>query len=294
MAAAFAILMAKEFKKKTLVISTDPAHSLSDSLDQQLTGEPTPVDDIPNLYALELDTSQTIENLTEILMDSNDPMISGIVAQVLGEDSTLLDATPPGSDEAVAFLKMLEFIENPIHDIIVFDTAPTGHTLRLLNLPEVLESWLWRVLSLRSKFSSLLGGLRHILGGSGGIDERQAVARIEELRDQVLATRDLLADPTVTEFVPVAIPENMAIYETERLLQALRSVDIPSKNIIVNNIVPKNPACSLCTSRSEMQQKNIQKIRDFFPEQLITEVPLFDTEIRGRELLEKLAFHLLN
>ena len=86
----------------------------------------------------------------------------------------------------------------------------------------------------------------------------------------------------------------MAIYETERLLQALRSVDIPSKNIIVNNIVPKNPACSLCTSRSEMQQKNIQKIRDFFPEQLITEVPLFDTEIRGRELLEKLAFHLLN
>jgi arsenite-transporting ATPase len=294
MSAAFGIAAAKRWKKRTLVISTDPAHSLSDSFDQQLSGEPTAINGVPDLFALELDTTQTIEEFADSLLNSPDPMISTVVAQFLGEDASILNAAPPGSDEAVAFLKVLEFIEKPTHDLVIFDTAPTGHTLRLLNLPEVLDSWLWRILSLRSRFSSLIGGFRHIFGGrDGSFDEKKAVDQIEELRDRVVSSREILADPTVTEFIPVTIPENMAIYETERLIRALHEAKIPTRNLVVNDIMSDNPSCRFCSSRYAMQMKNIAKIHDFFPDFHLAEVPLFETEVRGRELLERLSDLLL-
>lgn len=288
-AGAIAVLSAHQ-GFRTLVLSTDPAHSLSDSFDQNLSGgEVVPIKGFDNLWGMEISTEKGMKQFQDVLGEGGAGPEAQMAANLMGD---MTGMAPPGSDEAMAFGKILEFIEDSSYDRVVFDTAPTGHTLKLLELPDLLDSWLGKMLTLRQRLSSMMGGLRSLLGGRQE-EEEDSWKMIQQTKDKIRAARIELSDPDTTQFVVVMIPEAMAVFETQRLLASLTSWHIPANKMVVNQLVPANPACHFCTKRYEMQQSNLKDIRELYSDLDIVEVPLFDREIRGIDELTKLGEILL-
>ncbi|MFX0061497.1 MAG: ArsA family ATPase [Candidatus Hermodarchaeota archaeon] len=288
MAAATAV-HAAEMGLNVLIISTDPAHSLSDSLNQHIGSEVVKVKGFDRLFALEINPDEAINDYANIL-SAQDP--SGFVADFLEGDMS--NITPPGADETVAFARLLDFIDNPQHDLIIFDTAPTGHTLRLLSLPDVMDSFLFKIINLRHKIGSLIGGIKRIFGRGQEGDLGEAMKALEDLRKKVESGKHHLTNSKETTFVAVTIPTQMAIYETERLVRALYEYEIPISNVIVNQIMPENPSCSFCSSVHKMHIENMEKIKFLYEDFGIIKIPMFESEIRGIDRLRKLAENLFS
>ena len=283
-AGAMAVLSAKH-GFRTLVLSTDPAHSLSDSFDQNLAGgDIIPIEGVDNLWGLELDSEKGMQEFQENLQGGGAGAEFEMASQMLGDMGGM---NPPGSDEAMAFGKMLEFLEDTSYDRVIFDTAPTGHTLKLLELPDLLDSWLGKVLTFRQRISSMMSGLRSMFGGGQDMDSSWDM--IQSTKDKIRAARLQLQDVDVTQFVVVLIPEAMAVFETQRLLGSLNAWKIPADHLIINQLVPENPNCKFCDQRRHMQQSNLKDIRELYSDLDITTVPLFEDEIRGIDGLEALG-----
>jgi len=283
-AGAMAVLSANR-GFRTLVLSTDPAHSLSDSFDQDLSGgEVIPIEGFKNLWGMEINTEKGMQDFQQVLGESSMGPGTEMAASLMGD---MTGMTPPGSDEAMAFGKILEFIEDSSYDRVIFDTAPTGHTLKLLELPDLLDSWLGKMLTLRQRLSSMMGGLRSMLGGAE--QEDNSWEMLQQTKDKIRAASVQLSDPDITQFVVVMIPEAMAVFETQRLLLSLNKWNIPANKIVVNQLVPPNPTCQFCSKRFEMQQTNLKDIGELYSDKDLIEVPLFDGEIRGIELLTRLG-----
>ena len=272
----------------TLVISTDPAHSLSDSLDQEIGSEEIPVNGVENLWAMEIDSEKATAEYKSMLdaTGSNE-----ILNQFLGDDD-LTGLTPPGTDETIAFAKVLEFIESPSHQLLIFDTAPTGHTLRLLSLPEVMDSWLYKLIRLPNKINNLFGGFKSLFGGGkqkneSGIDPQES---LKQLQKRVEIAQGVLTDPDKTEFIVATIPTLMSFWESDRLIAALREYNISSKKIIVNQLNPKNENCSYCMHRFTQQSSILEDFKHLYEDEFdISIVEMFDSELRGIEMLKKLV-----
>ncbi|MFW9810463.1 MAG: ArsA family ATPase [Candidatus Thorarchaeota archaeon] len=283
-AGAMAVLSARH-GFRTLVLSTDPAHSLSDSFDQDLSGgEVIPIQGFDNLWGMEVNTAKGMEQFQQAMGEGTIGPEAQMAAGLMGD---MTGMAPPGSDEAMAFGKILEFIEDSSYDRVIFDTAPTGHTLKLLELPDLLDSWLGKILTMRQRLSSMMSGLRSMFGG--GDQEDSSWQMIQQTKDKIYAARVELSDPDTTQFVVVMIPEAMAVFETQRLLASLDSWHIPATHLIVNQLVPPNPSCKFCSKRHEMQEANMVDIRELYSDLDLTEVPQFEGEIRGIEGLTKLG-----
>ncbi|TXT54771.1 MAG: putative arsenical pump-driving ATPase [Candidatus Thorarchaeota archaeon] len=283
-AGAMAVLSAQQ-GYRTLVLSTDPAHSLSDSFDQNLAGgEVIPIQGVDNLWGMEISTEKGMAEFQSAMGGGAGGPEMQMASQFMGDVGGM---APPGSDEAMAFGKILEFIEDSSYDRVIFDTAPTGHTLKLLELPELLDSWLGKILTLRQRLSSMMSGLKSMFGGGG--EEDQSWEMLQQTKEKIKAARIELADEEVTQFVVVMIPEAMAVFETQRLLASLHAWNIPANNIIINQLVPENPDCQFCHKRRQMQQSNMEDIRELYQDMDLTEVPLFNQEIRGIEGLTRLG-----
>ena len=283
---------------KTLVVSTDPAHSLSDSLGQRVDGgRPVRVDGMAagQLYGLEVNPEDAKEELREFSgSDGAREMgagvkdfmgsvgLGGVVDQIadlrLGE---LLDSPPPGFDEAVAISKVVKFTESDEYSDftrIVFDTAPTGHTLRLLSLPEFLDRSIGKVVALRQKLNSASGAIKSLFGIREEDDKTSE--RLERLKARMKKVQDIFTDTETTEFLIVTIPTLMAVVESSRLLGSLRDDGVPVRNIVLNQVVPEqwervseeldgvdvSPAArralKFCETKRRDQNKAIQMIRD--------------------------------
>lgn len=283
-AGAMAVLSANR-GFRTLVLSTDPAHSLSDSFDQDLSGgEIIPIDGFKNLWGMEINTEKGMQDFQQVLGQSSLGPEAEMASSLMGDMSGM---SPPGSDEAMAFGKILEFIEDTSYDRVIFDTAPTGHTLKLLELPDQLDSWLGKLLTMRQRLSSMMGGLRTMMGGAQ--QEDNSWEMLQQTKDKIRAARVHLSDPDLTQFVIVMIPEAMAVFETQRLLTNLNTWNIPANHIVVNQLVPPNPSCQFCSKRYEMQQNNFKDISELYSDLDLIPVPLFDGEIRGIEGLTRLG-----
>ncbi|MBD3404932.1 MAG: AAA family ATPase [Candidatus Lokiarchaeota archaeon] len=283
-AGAMAVLSAQH-GYRTLVLSTDPAHSLSDSFDQNLAGgEVIPIEGVDNLWGMEINTEKGMEEFQTAMGSGAGGPEMEMASQFMGDVGGM---APPGSDEAMAFGKILEFIEDSSYDRVIFDTAPTGHTLKLLELPELLDSWLGKMLTLRQRLSSMMSGLKSMFGGGG--EEDRSWEMLQQTKEKIRAARIELADEEVTQFVVVMIPEAMAVFETQRLLASLHAWNIPANNIVINQLVPESPSCQFCNKRRQMQQSNMEDIRELYQDMELTEVPLFNQEIRGVEGLRRLG-----
>ncbi|RID64064.1 hypothetical protein BRARA_E03022 [Brassica rapa] len=281
----------------TLVVSTDPAHSLSDSFAQDLTGGmlvPVEGPDSP-LFALEINPEKAREEFrsasqmnggTEV-KDFMDGMGLGMLVEQLGELKLgeLLDTPPPGLDEAIAISKVIQFLESPEYNMftrIVFDTAPTGHTLRLLSLPDFLDASIGKILKLRQKITSATSAIKSVFGKED--NQPDAAEKLKRLRERMVKVRELFRDTESTEFVIVTIPTVMAVSESSRLSASLKKESVPVKRLVVNQILPPSSSdCKFCSIKRKDQMRALDMIREDSELSGLTlmEAPLVDMEIRG-------------
>ncbi|MEM2637154.1 MAG: ArsA family ATPase [Candidatus Korarchaeota archaeon] len=271
--------------RKTLIISTDPAHCLSDIFRQKIGPKVVPVKEIANLYALELDPKVEIAEYEEALH-----AWMSVSEFPVGDELIDSEALTPGMDEAIALKKITELMNDQEYDNIIFDTAPTGHTLRLLGLPDVLSGMLGKLLKLRLYLSKMASMFKRLFGQDD--EEDNTLEMLFKLKDSMEDVRQLLSDDTKTAFVIVMIPEAMGIAGTEKILQGLEEFDIPHPAIVVNMIAPENPSCTFCAKRHELHQKYLQKIRHIYDDFLLREVPLLPNEVYGIESLELVEKYL--
>ena len=301
--AASSAIWAAEHGRNTLIISIDPAHSLGDSLGIELApGVPTPIAGIDFLTALEINPKVNMadfQGLTNI-----NPMeemgMSGLMENLplFGDMEELTSMTPPGIDEALAFGKILEFVETDHdYDLIVFDTAPTGHTLRFLSLPETLSGWIGKLIKMRVKIGNMFGAVKRMFSREEK-KEDNSLEVLERLNNSIINAREDLTNPIKNSFIIVMIPEEMAITETGRLLNELVKNNIPVSNIVVNQVYQDaTELCEFCKARRKMQGKNLVKINEIFRENLhknLIEVPLFKEEIREYNKLKEMGHFLID
>ena len=294
-AAATAIWLA-DSGFRVLLVSSDPAHSTSDSLEFKLGTEPTEVDGVENLWGMEMDPAERMGELLPRLSEALEGGLGGNMQNFLGagvsegiakevSDLDAADLLLPGLDEALAFDKLLSFVQDSSYDVLVFDTAPTGHTLRFLGLPEILDGWVGRIIRL----ARLTGGIRSVLMG-----RRQERAMQEELarfQRRVAHVRRLLTDPAVTSFTLVSIPEKMAVDETVRAARSLSEIGIDVNGVLVNRITPDldHP---FIQQRRQIEQVHLQQLKEHFDELPVAEVPLEAGDIHGLEGLRRLGSSL--
>ncbi|MBD3185582.1 AAA family ATPase [Candidatus Bathyarchaeota archaeon] len=294
-AACAAVWTAENTDKSVLIVSTDPAHSLSDSLGVPM--EPGVVMHFPEigeLYGLEISPNKRMEEIQSVMgggMGMGD--MEGMNIPMLGELGDLASMNPPGVDEAMAFGKVLEFVENSEYDLVIFDTAPTGHTLRLLSLPEVLSGWIGKLMMLRLRLGKFFGAIKNMFKRDKD-EQDDSLEMIKHLKESIEAAKEELEDPAKTSFIIVMIAEEMAIYETERLLSSLITYNIPVHHIVVNQLYPEIVDCDFCASRRDFQRKHMKGIMELYGEEFdVISVPLFEREIRKFEQLRRMASYIV-
>lgn len=279
----------------TLIISTDPAHSLSDAFGQDVSGgDPVAVMGIDNLYAQEVDPDSM--KRTFKMMSEMDGM-KGMGMEDMGLDdlNSLFDTIPPGFDEAVALVEIIKYIqadsEYARFQRIVFDTAPTGHTLRLLALPDFLNGFFGKIISMKSKLGNVMSQFKGMFGGNDA-DLDSSVAEMEDLKRSMGMVRDLFRDEYQTEFIVATIPNMMSIAESKRLVQELNKERIPVRHLFVNQVQPANDDCTFCAARRKEQTGNIRYLQGEFSALQISTVQSFDKEIKGTGALRAMALQL--
>jgi len=265
---------------KVLLVSSDPAHSTSDSLGVQLGPEPTPVDGVEGLWGLELDPEARISDHIPKLTESLGPMLGGQDPELNASEMVL-----PGLDEAMAFDELLKHLENPDWDVIVFDTAPTGHTLRFLALPEIIEKWADKII----RMHRLTGGIRALMFGAK--EGEKMKEELEKFRRRVLHVRRILCNPEVTRFTLVTIPEKMGVNETLRAYESLAEFELPVSGCVINRMTPDLDNDFIQTRRAN-ERKNVELLREELPNLHLHEVELKDTDIHGLDLLRDINSQL--
>lgn len=192
----------------------------------------------------------------------------------------------------MSFAEVLKQVKSLSYETIIFDTAPTGHTLRFLQFPSVLEKALKKISQLSSQFGGVLNGL---LGANGALPNGQNLGemmeKLEALRATISEVNQQFKDERLTTFVCVCIPEFLSLYETERMIQELASYQIDTHCIVVNQLLFPKPGsdCEQCTARRRMQKKYLDQIEELYDEFNVVKMPLLVEEVRGKEKLEKFS-----
>lgn len=280
-ASACALKLA-ESGRKTLLFSTDPAHSLSNAWDQEFGNTPTAVKGVKNLRALEIEAEQVMEEFKKEYGEELTQLFA--TSTYLDEEDigSVLSLPVPGMDEIMGLKKIMDFMEKKEYDVYVADTAPTGHTLRLLAMPEIIDQWIIAAAQMRWKY-------RYMVSRFSGKEFEDEVDRfLLDLKKAVKRVKAHLMDAERTEFVVVTNPEAMVVLQTKDLVRELKQNAIPSHHLIINNLAPKNE-CKFCQGRREGQRRYVREIRQEFSEYEITEVAQQPQEIRKKEKLEELA-----
>lgn len=249
-AAAHALAFAQaEPKRKFLVFSTDPAHSLSDSFAEEIGELKKGVVGVKNLDAMEIDPGKWFDELKQryrVWTDDLFKSLSGRAGMEIQFDREamreLVELTPPGIDELAALGTISELLDQNRYDSIVLDTAPTGHLIRFLELPEVALSWIRTFMKLILKY-------QNVVRASEVAEELVAMSKSIK---RVLA---LLTDPQSCEFVAVAIPERMSLEETIDLAKSLDRLKVPLRKLLINGVVSEDAAkqCRFCKARRKGQ-----------------------------------------
>ncbi|XP_022770331.1 ATPase ASNA1 homolog [Durio zibethinus] len=275
------ILLAR-VRSSVLIISTDPAHNLSDAFQQRFTKTPTLVNGFNNLYAMEVDPN--VENEDVGGPEGMDSLFSELSNAI------------PGIDEAMSFAEMLKLVQTMDYSCIVFDTAPTGHTLRLLQFPATLEKGLAKMMSLKSKFGGLLSQMSRLFGVDDEFGEDAILGRLEGMKEVIEQVNKQFKDPDLTTFVCVCIPEFLSLYETERLVQELTKFEIDTHNIIINQVIfeDEDVESKLLKARMRMQQKYLDQFYMLYDDFHITKLPLLPEEVTGVEALKAFSHHFLS
>jgi arsenite-transporting ATPase len=306
------------------LISTDPAHSLGDAIDMNLNGGnliACPLIGVPgdsgegSLSVMEVDPSASLGEFKSIVgqllgggdVDSN--LEGSDIRTTLQEIENIFDTLPAGTDEVVALAKVVGLVRKGDFDCIILDTAPTGHTLRMLSTPSFLADLIDRLLTIARKVNSNAAIKMLIAGATGGGSEQVEAAGIAaksqliSFQLQMYDLEDLFANPDQTEFLIVTVPTELAVRESVRLLNDLtfEAPDMPIKvkNVVVNQVLRDDGSDinSFLSTIRDSQSAAIEKLQNSLSSEggatSVTKVPYLDTEPRGVFGLKILADELL-
>ena len=282
-AAAIAWKLAKS-GKKTLLISTDPAHNLGDIFSQDIGGQAKWVTE--NLYAIEIDPD--IET-TKYINTVKDNIKGTVHSNMMEEVHRQLDTAKasPGADEAALFDKLISIIleESEDYEHLVFDTAPTGHTIRLLTLPELMGVWIEGLLQKRKKTNE---NYTQLLNDGEPIEDPIYEVLLER-KDRFALAREILLDHQRTGFVFVLNPERLPIMETKKAIDLLDKYHLHVKTLIVNKVLPEEADGAFLEKRREHEKQYLQQIEEVFAKQKLIYVPLLSHDITNREELDSFS-----
>jgi arsenite-transporting ATPase len=280
LAAATALHWASQkSERKILVISTDPAHSLADSFNQPIGDELTPIVGVSNLFAMEINAARRLEEFKREHGETLKTIADRGTYFDREDIASFFDLSLPGLDELMAVIEMAGLVKEGHYGLVILDTAPTGHTLRLLALPQLMEDWI-RVLN------QMLEKHRYMVAVIGRHRYRpdETDAFLEHMSADLNRLRALLCNESATEFVPVTIPEAMSIAETARLLDSLRDLHICVRTVVVNRVVVRSE-CPFCEARHVGQARALEEIQERFSAWNLLKLPLMPHQVRGQETL---------
>lgn len=286
-AAATALKCARD-GHKTLVVSTDAAHSLGDSLDTKLSPEPLEIE--KNFWAQEIDSIHEVEQgwgkvqqyLTELFTAKS-------VKDITTEELTVF----PGMEDLLSLLRILSYYKEKIFDVIIIDCAPTGETLALLSFPDMLRWWMDKLFPMKRKAIKLVRPVVEPLLGipmpSDGV-----MGEIDKIYNQLDEMRKILSDRDITSIRIVVNPEKMVIKEAQRSFTYLNIYDFNVDAIIINRVIPDNVTDKYFKLWKEIQKKYIEMISEAFSPVPIYHAPLFENEIVGLEMLQRMGNEVFN
>jgi len=269
-----------------LLFSTDPAHSLSDSLVVKIGNRLVKVAEHKGakLIAYEMDATLALERFREA---------HGKVLAEIAERGTLLDESDinellnlslPGLDEVMSLFELSELDRDSKYAHIVVDTAPSGHTSRLLRLPEVFTRMVHALDRMGEKHRYMI---EHFARRRVAADEVDLF--LQDLTARIEAVRKMLYDPDQTNFTLVTIPEAMSVRETQRYLELLREQGVPVGDLIVNRVEQEHDECVYCRARVATQRPWLKEIAKTFKDLRLHQVPLMAEEVRGISKLERIG-----
>jgi arsenite-transporting ATPase len=265
----------------TLIICTDPAHSLADSLEQTVGEEIKRVKGVDNLSALEVNSEKALNAFKQEYEDEIKHILDTSTQLDKEDIEAMFNLPVPGLDELMGFKTIIDLIEKAQFDKYIVDTAPTGHALRLLNSPYLIDDWIKVMAKMRWKYRFMVQTF------AGKYKPDKSDDFLMSLKRTVKRIETLLKDSSQCEFIPVMIPEPMAILETERLMKSLDDSGISVKRMVINNVM-ESEGCGFCRARKKAQQKYMTEIKEKFGHLAIANIPLQDNPVMGIDVLDRL------
>ncbi len=290
LASATAVLFAGR-GERTLLVSTDPAHSTSDALGVRLRADPTLVS--PSLWAAEIDPAEAADHyIAEVkarIAETTPPRLAAEVERQID-----IARVSPGAEEAALFDRFTRFMADAgaKYDHVVFDTAPLGHTLRLLALPEQLTAWIAGLIGRRRRLGVVRRMWRNVAGAAAGSELSDAdpvLAALEERKTRFAAARATVTDCQRAAFIFVVTPEWLPVVETDRAVQTLRRYGIPVGAVLVNRVVPDEADGVFVARRRRDQAAMRAEIVRRFAAVPVKEIPLLARDVRGPDELHTLV-----
>jgi len=292
MAGAAALWSAKQ-GKRTLLASTNPVHSLSNLFEQNVFGKPVVVCDEQNCYAFEIDTHDTIERSKREIREKINWFLRFADITTKADDFVESATMNPAFEESAMFENMMELMLKDEYDFYVFDTAPTANARRLLGMSKVYSLWVEKMLKSREEAKSL----REMLSFSKKEKADPLLDYLLSFKDRMAQVTTLLTDEALTAFFFVTLPESLPIAVITRFIHWFYEFGIPVGGVIVNGLIPKEQvgedSAEFVRNRVKMQDEHMEQIWNTFGDKVRAVVPLFETEVKGAVMLNRMVEHLV-
>ena len=287
--AAATALHNAQLGRRTMLASTNPVHSLSTLLGQNVLGKHTPVDGAPNLWAYEIETKETIERSKVEIREKIKWFLKFADISTKAEDFVESATMNPAFEESAMFENMIDLMFKDEYDVYVFDTAPTANARRLLGMSKVYSLWVNKMLKSREEAKTL----KELLSFTKKKEDDPLMTYLLSFRDRMEHGRVLLTDPEKTSFFFVTLPEALPIAVITRFIQWFHDFGIPVGGVLVNMLIDKASvgaeAAGFVKNRVAMQDEHMKTVWQKFDGSVRAIVPLYETEIRGIPMLKRLG-----
>ena len=290
--AGTAALWAAKQGRKTLLASTNPVHSLSNLFSQDVFGKVACVCDEEKCFAFEIDTKDTIERSKQEIREKINWFLKFADITTKADEFVESATMNPAFEESAMFENMTGLMFKDEYDFYVFDTAPTANARRLLGMSKVYSLWVEKMLKSREEAKSL----REMLSFSKKKEEDPLMDYLLSFKNRMAKAQTLLTDKNKTAFFFATLPESLPIAVIKRFINWFYEFGIPVGGVIVNGIIDKEQvgedSPDFVRQRVQMQKEHMDEIWNIFNDQIRALIPLFETEVKGAKMLNRVINYL--